>query len=59
MLSVELCESASAFKFEILADFWSILAILAGTKTFKVAYCVRRTTSKIILIPTIDKGIVE
>ena len=33
MLSVELCGSASAFKFEILRDFGSILAVLANMMT--------------------------
>ena len=39
-MSVGLCGSASTFKFEILDDFGSILAILASTKNSKVAYCV-------------------
>ena len=58
MLSVELCGSASTFKFEILTIFSRFLAVFVLTENFKVTYIRGRVPSEIFLIPGMDKGIV-
>ncbi len=58
MPSVELCGSASTFKFEILTIFSPFLAVFVLTENFKVTYIRRRIPSEIFLIPGMDKGIV-
>ena len=57
MLSVELCGSASTFKFEILTIFSRFLAVFVLTENFKVTYIRGRIPSEIFLIPGMDKGI--
>ncbi len=58
MLSVELCGSASTFKFEIMTISGRFLAVFVFTENFKVTYIRGRIPSEIFLIAGMDKGIV-
>ena len=58
MLSVELCGSASTFKFEFFSKFGRFLAFLTGVQNFKVTVLQGVLQAKKFLLPTMDRGLV-
>ena len=58
MLSVELCGSASTFKFENLDDFEVDFGHFCQFQNFESYLFAQLITSKSFLLPALDKGIV-